>query len=949
MRPDDVTEDTANNDESGLFDGTTGTSNNGPGAVSPWLPFVDEASGATYYYNQETQELSWTDPASPFSHGCDDTNNDDRPFPEASSRPGSASLGATQITREKLVGQGAQPTEASDSVNDWPFSAIDHEFTSSASARGDGGGALDGPVETEEASQVELRPTSSHANVLLERNESRGVSSMLETDDDDGGDILALHDQMIEHEKAKAAAQDSEVAGGHDVDSSPTSSSEGIDAAISVPEAPQQHSSVPAELNASPLTSATALPTTESVQIEPTGDSPSIPRPNENGAQPLPVERPEMSDAMETKSSSPTAAPPANQTSHDEDDAVVPTAAVPWGLPNDGYKTPITLESAGADGIPCTDTPEGAVELNDAHANSPEVHASEIPAIATGDSQVKQDDPMTAAVPSAPLDVQISPQLKDEVETATNEHGAATLPLGTEQRIASSQSPPESEDAIISPERVATATDPPHSARSSPTPPKSRPATAESSGATAAKDQPAPDPAPSSWVEAYDADRGLTYYYDPATKAVSWDHPGGLEKALVPGPFGNFTELPGATTLTADAPPPARPSLSPRLELGATPQLSTHAPKDDILIHPALTHAAPTTSCTDPFQPSDSIHMTKLQPSLTKPSPRPQSAAPTPDLELHVAQEAASIASRPTSPSPPLPLKPSTPTLLQQQRSRRRMAEAARTQAWARDVASWQRLYNEASNQYHALVEQMQEAVATREAAVAREAGDRDMRKRQFAALLSHSAIEHLSPWEILSRNLVGVDLKRVLQEIIDEPAKHPDVLPSSACLSKPAATPAVVQQELMRVRNEVGDSLLHLAVWKGSLVKVKHLLSLGADVNLVDNSITQWTPLHEAARSGNVSITKLLLSAGAAIAATDASGDTALHWACRANHSTIVKVLLHADPAFATLSTINHKRKTPLDLAKKPTLRRFLQGIERAPLLTRSSLASSRKWHRRV
>lgn len=91
------------------------------------------------------------------------------------------------------------------------------------------------------------------------------------------------------------------------------------------------------------------------------------------------------------------------------------------------------------------------------------------------------------------------------------------------------------------------------------------------------------------------------------------------------------------------------------------------------------------------------------------------------------------------------------------------------------------------------------------------------------------------------------------------------------------------------------GDSLLHFVVWKGWDAHVAHLITLGWDVNAVDNSVSRWTPLHEACRAGHADICTRLLSAGARLDVVDSMGDSPLHVACRTGSLRVVHVLLAA------------------------------------------------------
>ena len=65
--------------------------------------------------------------------------------------------------------------------------------------------------------------------------------------------------------------------------------------------------------------------------------------------------------------------------------------------------------------------------------------------------------------------------------------------------------------------------------------------------------------------------------------------------------------------------------------------------------------------------------------------------------------------------------------------------------------------------------------------------------------------------------------------------------------------------------------SYLHVAVYYGFVGAVRHLLSLGADVNLVATDGN--SPLHLSVKNGQLSTTEVLVSHGAHIDALDANG----------------------------------------------------------------------------
>ena len=75
------------------------------------------------------------------------------------------------------------------------------------------------------------------------------------------------------------------------------------------------------------------------------------------------------------------------------------------------------------------------------------------------------------------------------------------------------------------------------------------------------------------------------------------------------------------------------------------------------------------------------------------------------------------------------------------------------------------------------------------------------------------------------------------------------------------------------------------------NLKLVKLLIDRGADVNRHDGLVKE-TPLHYAAKYGNVELAKLLMEAKANPKAKDFHGKTPLDLAKEGNHQDIVKLL---------------------------------------------------------
>jgi hypothetical protein len=77
--------------------------------------------------------------------------------------------------------------------------------------------------------------------------------------------------------------------------------------------------------------------------------------------------------------------------------------------------------------------------------------------------------------------------------------------------------------------------------------------------------------------------------------------------------------------------------------------------------------------------------------------------------------------------------------------------------------------------------------------------------------------------------------------------------------------------------RNELvfGRTLLHEAVCSNRCDLIRLLVQAGADLNMTNNALYEWTPLHEAVVHAGVKMTALLLTLGASTENVTASGQT--------------------------------------------------------------------------
>ncbi|HYL15890.1 MAG TPA: ankyrin repeat domain-containing protein [Terriglobales bacterium] len=87
------------------------------------------------------------------------------------------------------------------------------------------------------------------------------------------------------------------------------------------------------------------------------------------------------------------------------------------------------------------------------------------------------------------------------------------------------------------------------------------------------------------------------------------------------------------------------------------------------------------------------------------------------------------------------------------------------------------------------------------------------------------------------------------------------------------------------------GETLLHVAIHWGRLSSAEWLLEKGADSNTASEK-DGWTPLHQAASRGVVSIVAALLKRGADPRVKDRHGHTALDVARDKRRVAVVKLL---------------------------------------------------------
>lgn len=91
-------------------------------------------------------------------------------------------------------------------------------------------------------------------------------------------------------------------------------------------------------------------------------------------------------------------------------------------------------------------------------------------------------------------------------------------------------------------------------------------------------------------------------------------------------------------------------------------------------------------------------------------------------------------------------------------------------------------------------------------------------------------------------------------------------------------------------LRNSRGQTALHLAVARGALPLTKQLLDRGADIDAKDQY--QYTPLHTAVQNHRVLTFLALAQRGADLTCVDINGSNLAHWAANENDLELLRVM---------------------------------------------------------
>lgn len=117
---------------------------------------------------------------------------------------------------------------------------------------------------------------------------------------------------------------------------------------------------------------------------------------------------------------------------------------------------------------------------------------------------------------------------------------------------------------------------------------------------------------------------------------------------------------------------------------------------------------------------------------------------------------------------------------------------------------------------------------------------------------------------------------------------------------------------DTLNAKNEFGFTPLVLAAYRNQPDAVSFLIEKGVNV---DEVTPEGTALMGACYTGNITIVKQLLEAGASLEVKNGNGDTPLHFACMSGNSDLIRFLLDQK---ATTQAVNNNGQRPVDFFEK-------------------------------
>lgn len=169
-----------------------------------------------------------------------------------------------------------------------------------------------------------------------------------------------------------------------------------------------------------------------------------------------------------------------------------------------------------------------------------------------------------------------------------------------------------------------------------------------------------------------------------------------------------------------------------------------------------------------------------------------------------------------------------------------------------------------------------------------------------YAALMGHLEIVK----ELLSQEVIEIDEMDL--------AGDTPLLLATKMRQREVVEELLEEKASSRKRNKLKETALHIAV-RNADESIVQLIAAAEDVNLEAKAKDSFTPLLLAAENGHLDIFKHLLSRGAEKNVVDADGLTPLHLAAKNGHVALVKMLLQYS---ADIESENFWKQTPVMIA---------------------------------
>ncbi|KAJ4856949.1 ankyrin repeats (3 copies) domain-containing protein [Trichoderma breve] len=169
-----------------------------------------------------------------------------------------------------------------------------------------------------------------------------------------------------------------------------------------------------------------------------------------------------------------------------------------------------------------------------------------------------------------------------------------------------------------------------------------------------------------------------------------------------------------------------------------------------------------------------------------------------------------------------------------------------------------------------------------------------------YAALMGHLEIVK----ELLLQEVIEIDEMDL--------AGNTPLLLATKMRQREVVEELLEEKASSRKRNKLKETALHIAV-RNADESIVQLIAAAEDVNLEAKTKDSCTPLLLAAENGHLDIFKHLLSRGAEKNVVDADGLTPLHLAAKNGHVALVKMLLQYN---ADIESENFWKRTPVMIA---------------------------------